>query len=118
MQMKIQGDMLQIRQQNDSKMRRVTQARRMVAAKRQRLQEQWARVEEAQKPNGALAQALELAKMLRNEFPTLSHSWRAVLGGLITRRHQLVVSVSSLYRLGPKVSFQTFSSVCMCHYIE
>jgi hypothetical protein len=103
--------MMQIRQQNDSKMRRVTQGRRMVAAKRQRLQERLARVEEAQKPDGVLARALELAKQLRNEFPTLSHNWREVLGRLITRRHQLVVTVSSLYRLGPKVCMHPMLNV-------
>lgn len=94
---------VQIRQLNDSRMRRVTHVRRLVAAKRQRLQDQWARLHDAEGDSGAFAAALELSKALRQEFPVAAHRWGDTLGALITRRHQLVVSTASLFRLGPKV---------------
>ena len=77
--------------------------RRLVASKRQRLQDRWARLQDAEDDGGAFAGAHEASKALRQEFPVAAHQWRETLGALITRRHQLVVSTASLFRLGPKV---------------
>jgi hypothetical protein len=77
--------------------------RRVVAAKRLRLQDKRSHLERASHSDGVFSQGMLLGKEQRRLFPEAMHSWRELLGRLISRHHQLVISAFSHFRLEPKV---------------
>ena len=106
---------MQTRRRTDAIARQLTHARRVLAAKRQRLQERRAQLDAAAMPGGTFAEGMELGKEHRKAFPEAAFHCRDVLGRLVTRRHQLVVSAFAHFRLEPKVrSVAAPCSACLC----
>lgn len=94
---------LQLRLSNDDLARRTTVARRAAAARKQRVLEQLEQLQQACGPGGPIAACLQRAKEQRLCYPDMLHTWRHTHGLLVTRRHQLVISLFHHFRLQPQV---------------
>lgn len=106
-----QNMFLQLRLRNDDLARRTTVARQTAAARKQRMLEKQERLQEACGSSGPLAACLQQAKEQRLCYPDLLHTWRHTHGLLVTRRHQLVISLFHHFRLQPAVCFVLMLSV-------
>lgn len=102
--------LLQLRLRNDDLARRTTVARQTAAASKQRILEKQERLQQACGSSGPLAACLRQAKEQRLCYPDLLHTWRHTHGLLVTRRHQLVISLFHHFRLQPQVGFMLMLS--------
>lgn len=109
---------MQLRLRNDDIARRTTIARQTAAARKQRMLEQQERLQQACGSGGPLAACLQQAKEQRLCYPDLLHTWRHTHGLLVTRRHQLVISLFHHFRLQPQVCFQSVTYACHDHLME
>eukprot|EP00892_Ulva_mutabilis_P005069 jgi/Ulvmu1/2934/UM149_0013.1 len=92
----------QLRLRNDDLARRTTVARRTAAVCKQRAVEQQERLQDACGPGGPLAACLQRAKEQRLCYPDMLHTWRHTHGLLVTRRHQLIISLFHHFKLQPQ----------------